>query len=71
MEEFISANIRAKIYKSIKNISDFYGGDDLEWLRGYAMDIVKEGTLKLLVTLSAFEDVESQLEYMTKLPIRS
>jgi len=33
---------RDNIYKLIKQISDVYGGDDSEWLNGYAKDVIAE-----------------------------
>ncbi len=26
----------------IKKVSDAWGGDDVEWLRGYCLDVIKE-----------------------------
>lgn len=43
--------------KTIKEISDKFGGDDLEWLRDYARLVVEQYGDRLEVAIACFEDV--------------
>ena len=48
---------RNKLAKLIKNCSDTYGGDDKDWLKTYAIEIVKTWKDNLDEPISAFESV--------------
>ena len=48
---------RDRLCKLIKEVSDIYGGDDREWLRGYAQDVVKKYATELDVAIGCFERI--------------
>lgn len=67
MEE--NVNIRSwkdqKLYicEMIKQISDYYGGDDVEWLRDYAKLIIEQHKDDFSKAIECFEDLLAQTKY--------
>jgi hypothetical protein len=55
-----------EICNLIKKISDHYGGDDIEWLREYAKEVIAENRDDIQKALDCFWDLEAQLKYMPK-----
>ena len=49
------------LWSIIKRISDHYGGDDPEWLKAYAKDIVEAFPEDLNIALNCFLDLEKQI----------
>jgi hypothetical protein len=41
----------------IKKVSDGYGGDDREWLREYAKDVIKKYSTELQIAIECFESL--------------
>lgn len=50
---------RNTLVSQIKKISAHYGGDDMAWLKEYAVEMIKERPRK--ETLACFESLVSQL----------
>lgn len=48
---------RDYLCKLIKIVSDEHGGDDIEWLREYAKDVIKKYSNDLDVAIVAFESL--------------
>jgi hypothetical protein len=48
---------RDYLCKLIKKVSDEHGGDDIEWLREYAKDVIKKYSNDLDVAIVAFESL--------------
>lgn len=48
---------RNRLCMMIKKISDRYGGDDRDWLKDYANDIIFEYSENLDVPISCFESL--------------
>lgn len=48
---------RNQVYKFIKQVSDENGGDDIEWLRNYAKEVVKEYAEELETAIACFESL--------------
>ncbi len=46
-----------RLCQLIKAVSDYYGGDDVEWLREYAKDIVKTNCDDLGKAILCFESI--------------
>ncbi len=46
------------LFDLIKSISDYYGGDDEDWLRGYCTDIIAGYHDRLDVAIKCFEDLK-------------
>lgn len=51
------------ICEMIKQISDYYGGDDVEWLRDYAKLIIEQHKDDFSKAISCFEDLLEQTKY--------
>lgn len=47
----------------IKQISDYYGGDDVEWLRDYAKLIIDQHKDDFSKAIICFEDLLEQTQY--------
>lgn len=62
MDDVIFINKRTKIYNLIKKISDYYGGDDQEWLREYAREVIEMNKHDLQPSLECFLDLERQID---------
>jgi hypothetical protein len=45
------------VSKLLKQVSDFYGGDDVEWLRGYYHQLLADHSTDLQPVLDALEDM--------------
>jgi hypothetical protein len=58
----------AYIWTMIKRISEYYGGDDKEWLNSYAKGIIKDNRDDLGRVVRCFEDLCDQLKYTRKVP---
>lgn len=54
---------RDEIYTLIQAISDHYGGDDIEWLRGYVKNIIQAHKDDLSTTLDCFQELKKQCAY--------
>lgn len=48
------------IFNMIKNISDYYGGDDAEWLKDYANLVIERHKDDLSIVVACFEDLLAQ-----------
>ncbi len=48
---------RNRLCEMIKKVSERYGGDDREWLREYAADLINCHTENLDVPIACFEDI--------------
>jgi len=55
MASFQSKKI--KLANLIKNVSDHYGGDDIEWLRIYAQEIISANINQIDKAILCFEDL--------------
>ncbi len=53
------------LYALIKSISDHYGGDDTDWLRDYARDMVETNKEDLDKAILCFEQLSSGLKIKT------
>jgi hypothetical protein len=62
MDDIIFINKRQKIYSLIKKVSDYYGGDALDFLRSYAKEQVALYENDLQVALDCFLDLERQID---------
>ena len=47
----------------IRQISDYYGGDDVEWLRDYAKLIIEQHKDDFTEAIKCFEDLLAQTKY--------
>ena len=58
---------RNKLAVLVKKLSDENGGDDIEWLKGYFEEVLKEYTnnldLPILACESLFKEYQIQQEY--------
>ena len=52
----------------IKKISDHYGGDEVEWLRDYAKEVISMNKEDLQKALDCFWDLEAQLKCVPAIP---
>lgn len=50
----------------IKKVSDAYGGDDVEWLREYARDVVEAHKENLQSAIICFTELVEQSKYVCK-----
>ena len=50
----------------IKKISDSYGGDDINWLRNYCIDVIEAYREDIQMALDCFLDIESKLKYIPR-----
>lgn len=50
----------------IKKISDHYGGDDLEWLKEYAREVITINTDNLDVPIAACYDLIDHMKWWPK-----
>lgn len=50
---------RDYLCKLIKIVSDEHGGDDLDWLREYARDVIKKYSNDLDIAIVAFESLRT------------
>lgn len=48
---------RRRLFTMIKKVSDLHGGDDVEWLREYAKDVIKIYSNDLQTAINCFEDL--------------
>ena len=48
---------RNHLWKLIKHVSERNGGDDQEWLRDYAKEVIKKYADNLDVAIACFEDL--------------
>lgn len=62
MDEIIYINKRAKIFELIKKVSDHYSGDEINWLRAYALERVLHHKDNLDPLLECFLDLERQID---------
>ncbi len=62
MDEIVFINKKTKICELIKKVSDYYGGDDLEWLREYARDRISCYRVAPDALLECFLDLERQID---------
>jgi len=51
-----------EICKIIKQISDYYGSDDVIWLREYAKEVIDKNKDNLQAALECFEDLWKQCD---------
>lgn len=54
------------LWSIIKKVSYHYGGDDPEWLKAYASDVVEASSEDLTKAVDCFLDVEKQLAFMPR-----
>jgi hypothetical protein len=57
MEHAVWVAKKNYICSLIKKVSDHYGGDDLEWLRSYACEVIKDNKSDLDRALVCFLDL--------------
>lgn len=50
----------------IKQVSDYYGGDDVEWLRDYAKLVIEQHKDDFSKIIGCLEDLVSQFNYMPR-----
>ncbi len=55
------------ICQMIKQLSDYYGTDDVEWLRNYAKLVIEEHKDDFSKAIACFEDLVSQLKFMPRI----
>lgn len=58
---------RNEIYNLAKKISDYYGGDDIDWLREYCADIILSNKNNLDIPLNCFREIANGLPACTRL----
>lgn len=58
-----------EIYFLIKKISDNYGGDDLNWLREYAVALIDAHREDLMPLLLCMLSLEKKIDYKTNLKV--
>lgn len=56
-----------EIFKIIKQISDHYGGDDIDDLREYCKEIIQKNINDFDVLLKCVQDLQNQLKFMPKI----
>lgn len=59
------------LWSIIKKVSDHYGGDDPEWLKQYAADVVEASADDLTKAVNCFLDLEKQLSWMPRVSRRT
>lgn len=57
---------RNEIYLLVKKISDYYGGDELGWLRKYCSDIILTNKDNLDIPLTCLREIAQGLPHVTK-----
>jgi len=50
----------------IKQISDFYGGDDINWLREYCQELIKNNSSTMDEVLFCFESLNKYPTFVIK-----
>lgn len=55
------------LYQMIKQVSDFYGSDDAEWIRNYAKLVIEEHKDDFSRAIICFEDLLAQTKYARRL----
>lgn len=55
-----------ELCRTIKRVSDAWGGDDIEWLRDYARQVVVQNQDSLDAALGAFESLARQSSMWNK-----
>lgn len=48
----------------IKIVSDGYGGDDVDWLRDYAKEVIDAHQDDIMPAIECFKDLERQLDFI-------
>jgi hypothetical protein len=69
-KNFIFENNKVKLFNLIKNISNFYGGDDKDFLLVYFEQMVMKNRDDMQKAIKCFEDLESQLKFMDRKPLK-
>jgi hypothetical protein len=46
----------------IKKISDYYGGDEIDWLREYAREVIEANSSEMQNALDCFRDLSRQVD---------
>lgn len=54
---------RFELFTYIKKVSDGWGGDEIEWLRAYAQDVL-DNNGNIDMALACFRDLIEQLRYL-------
>lgn len=52
--------------KLIKEVSDMYGGDDIEWLREYAKEVIVQNAEDLDKAIDCFQSLMPQSKVIIK-----
>jgi hypothetical protein len=58
--------LKREIWIAIKQISDYYGGDDEQWLIKYYDEVIENNKGDLSKALDCFNDLVGQLKYASK-----